>query len=261
MKPKTARPARSLVVNIGNTTLLAAVCEGTRILRRLRVPSSAPLAEARAALQNLLGKKQVTHAAFCSVVPALTPPLASLLGELTGVPVLQLKASAPHGLHIAYKDPSRLGTDRLAAILGARVLHPRKRLVVIDCGTASTLTALDADGTLCGGAILPGLGLWAEALGTRTAQLPTLLPRRPRRATGRSPEEAITSGLYHGHLGALERLCTQIAAECFGSANFLVLATGGNAKLFRREKLFTRIEPDLILVGLSAFATISQHDA
>lgn len=261
MKSKAARPARSLVVNIGNTTLLGAVCEGSRVLRRLRVPSSAPLPEIREALRKLLGKTGVDRAAFCSVVPALTAPLAGLLAEVTNAPVEQLKASAPHGLHIAYKDPSRLGTDRLAAILGARVLHPRKRLLVIDCGTASTLTALDADGTLCGGAILPGLGLWAEALGTRTAQLPTLLPRRPRRATGRSPEEAITSGLYHGHLGALERLCAQITSECFGSADFLVLATGGNAKLFRREKLFTRIEPDLILLGLSAFATIFQHDA
>jgi type III pantothenate kinase len=201
----------------------------------------------------------IDRAALCSVVPALTASVARHIKQTFGVVPLILTADAPHGLTIGYRQPHELGTDRLAAALGARVLFPKMNVIVVDCGTATTVTALRRDGTLLGGAIFPGLSLWADLLAVRTAQLPRIAMREPRAAVGRSPREAIASGLYHGHAGAIRELIQRVQAEAFGRQKAVVIGTGGHASRFAREKLFTVLAPDLILTGLRAFAA-SKHD-
>lgn len=253
---------RVLALNLGNTSLFAGLFSSGRLVRRLRLPTrEAVTAQGFATLVGKLARRGRRGAApafaaiaLGSVVPAHTAALARRLTRAYGLAPRLLTAAAPHGLRLGYYRPPELGTDRLAAALGARARFPGQNVLVIDCGTAATLTALRADGLLAGGAILPGLALWAEALATRTAQLPHLVARRPRAALGRSPAEAIASGLYYGHLGALSALTQQIAREAFGTAPYLVVGTGGGAPLFRRESLFTHYEPHLVLLGLHAFA-------
>jgi type III pantothenate kinase len=212
---------------------------------------------ARLVARRVRGK--IDRAALCSVVPALTAPIARHIHRTFGIAPQILTADAPHGLTIGYRRPRELGTDRLAAALGARVLFPKSNVIVVDCGTATTVTALRRDGVLAGGAIFPGFSLWADLLATRTAQLPRIALRKPRAAVGRSPREAIASGLYHGHAGAIRELIQRVHAEAFGRQKAVVIGTGGHAPRFVREKLFTVLAPDLILTGLRAFAA-SNHD-
>jgi type III pantothenate kinase len=68
-----------------------------------------------------------------------------------------------------------LGADRACALWGALKVYGQPALV-IDAGTALTLTGADAQGHLVGGAILPGLGLQFQSLGQATALLPDLRP-------------------------------------------------------------------------------------
>ena len=104
------------------------------------------------------------------------------------------------------------------------------------------------------GAILPGLALWPEMLALRTAQLPRVQLRKPRAALGRSTEDAIVSGVFHGHVGAVRETVERVRSEAFGRSRCRVLGTGGHADRFAGEKLFTEIQPALILEGLHAFA-------
>jgi type III pantothenate kinase len=191
---------------------------------------------------------------LCSVVPAQTPALLRKLRREYGVVPTVLTAAAAHGLRIGYRDPTRLGADRLAAAIGARELFPGRNVVVVDCGTATTVTALRRDGTLAGGAIFPGLALWPEMLARRTAQLPETPLRRPRTALGRSPQEGIAAGVFFGHVGAIRETVARVRAAAFGREAALVVGTGGHAPLLAGEKLFARHEPDLVLRGLIAFA-------
>jgi type III pantothenate kinase len=87
-------------------------------------------------------------------------------------------------LMLAYHRPEELGVDRLATALGAQKLYPRKNVMVVDCGTATTLTLLRRDGCLLGGAIMPGAALWAQALAQRTAQLPEVKLQLPKQVVG-----------------------------------------------------------------------------
>jgi len=245
---------RSLVINLGNTSIFGGHFEGKHLKASFKLSSRlGPRTLSKELIKHI--PSGVDRLALCSVVPSLTAPVASLLRRKTGLEPRLLHAEAQHGLLIGYRDPQRLGSDRLAAVLGAQSLAPKRNLIVVDCGTATTVTALDQTGLLAGGAILPGLGLWAEVLAAQTAQLPRVIPARPRSPLGRSPEEAIASGLFHGHAGAIRELIKLVAQKSFGNDSYTVFGTGGNAPLFSKEKLFTAQKPYLILNGLLAFAT------
>jgi len=247
---------RCFVLNIGNSSLLGGIIRGKRLVSRFRLPvhdCKTARDFATMVAPRLSGK--FDRVVLCSVVPKLTEVFRRRLAKASGCTPIVLNAASDHGLKIGYRVPGRLGTDRLAAAIGARSLHPGRNLIVVDCGTATTVTALRKDGCLCGGAIFPGVGLWSESLASGTAQLPAVKPRKPRSPLGRTPEEAITSGLYHGHVGAIRELVEVISMRSFGKEPFLVLGTGGQARIFAREKLFTQHCPDLILRGLLAFST------
>jgi type III pantothenate kinase len=291
---------RTLVLNLGNTSLLAGVFSDERGLARSRQIRSVatsvnewtpkpPLAHARGyegilaqptaglimrfrvpireaatarGFARLVARRvsgQIDHAALCSVVPALTASVARHVKQTFGIVPQILAADAPHGLMIGYRRPRELGADRLAAALGAQELFPKMNVIVVDCGTATTVTALRRDGILAGGAIFPGLSLWAKMLASRTAQLPRIALPQSVAAVGRSPREAIASGLYHGHAGAIRELIQRVQAEAFGRQKAVVIGTGGHAFRFAWEKLFTVLAPDLILTGLRAFAA-SKHN-
>ena len=91
-----------------------------------------------------------------------------------------------------------LGGDRAIAAWGAVQLG-RGAALVIDCGTALTLTGADAEGRLMGGAILPGLRLQLQSLGQSTAALPTLVPENIQLPTrwAMNTAESISSGVLY----------------------------------------------------------------
>ncbi|NLC23025.1 MAG: type III pantothenate kinase, partial [Oxalobacter sp.] len=62
-------------------------------------------------------------------------------------------ASAPvlAGVKNSYDDFSQLGSDRFASLVGACSLFPNENLVVVTCGTATTIDTLSSDGVFIGG--------------------------------------------------------------------------------------------------------------
>jgi type III pantothenate kinase len=254
---------RTWVADLGNSTLFVGVFAGAQRESSFRVPLAAALAKgglARQVAPRLHG--HFDAAALCSVIPAHTEAIAQGLTAATGCAPALLTARSS-GLRIAYRRPSELGHDRLACALGARTLFPKRDVVVVDCGTATTVTAVSREGTIQGGAILPGLSLWADMLALRTAQLPkVVLDGRPPSALGQSTRDGLRAGIVLGHVGAIRELTQRLAREAFGArARPVVVGTGGHAPRFVREKLFTVIEPELILTGLNAFAEAhARHD-
>ena len=247
---------RTLVVSVGNTSIRGGLFTGARLVRRFRFHHD-PLASAArfsTALARVL-PRNVDRAALCSVVPARTQVAARCIRKYSGVPSRVLRAASRHGLAIRYRKPSTFGTDRLACAIGARKRFPGRNVIVVDCGTATTVTAIDRRGRVLGGAILPGPALWAEAVARGTARLPRIQPVRAWKSLGRSPREALMAGIFHGHAGAVRELVRLVQSEAFGRSAAVVVGTGGGAPSLSREKLFTVLAPDLILNGLFVFAS------
>jgi type III pantothenate kinase len=151
------------------------------------------------------------------------------------------------GVTNGYAEPTQLGADRWAALIGTRSLHAGPALVVV-AGTATTVDALDADGRFRGGLILPGLDLMRTALARNTAGLPEA--RGQYRTPPTNTEDAIVSGALHATLGAIERMARRRTG-----ADFCVVLSGGAAGAIapHLDLPFRHIEY-LVLEGLARAA-------
>lgn len=250
---------RTLVLSVGNTSVFGGVYDQGKPARQFRVATH-DAAGRNVSVRNLIPQVRghIDRAALCSVVPKLTGPIIREIRRRFGITPRVLTAEAVRILKVGYRKPRELGVDRIAAALGARALVGDRHLIVVDCGTATTVTALRGDGVILGGAIFPGLALWSPMLAQHTAQLPVVPLRRPRSVVGHSPREALQSGIFHGHVGAIRELVGRIRRESFGRQKVIVIATGGNLKWLSREKLFSRHVPDLVLIGLESFSKMEE---
>lgn len=126
-----------------------------------------------------------------------------------------------------------LGIDRALAVWGA-IATIGSPVLVIDAGTALTLTGADAQHRLIGGAILPGLRLQFQSLGQSTAALPDVDWQKsgilPSRWALNTPD-AIASGILHTVLAGL-RDFVNVWWEEF-PASPVVLTGGDGDRLYR----------------------------
>jgi type III pantothenate kinase len=200
--------------------------------------------------ENGIDPRAVQRVAICSVVPPALYPIRSACLKYFRTEPFVLQAGVKTGLKVRYRNPHEVGADRIAGAIAATQRHPKSNLIVVDCGTATTFDVVTAEGDYLGGAILPGVGISVETLAGRTAKLPTVEIARPAVALGRSTIESIQAGIFHGHVGAVRQLVTELSREAFAGVRPRVVGTGGFARLLEAEKLFDEIVPELVLLGL-----------
>lgn len=138
-----------------------------------------------------------------------------------------VSSAAEAGVVNGYDHPTRLGSDRWIALIGARArllaAGRRDPALVVMVGTAVTVDALDADGRFLGGLILPGHGIMLRALEAGTAGL--RVPTGEVRAFPTNTSDALTSGGTYAITGAIERMHRQLEARCGCTPHCIV--TGG----------------------------------
>ena len=159
-------------------------------------------------------------------------------------------AGAQCGVTSRYDDPSQLGADRWAALIGARQLVSGSCLVV-NAGTAMTVDALSTQGEFLGGIIVPGFDLMHEALASNTAGLSS--ERGSFASFPRSTRDAITSGAIQALCGAIERVCAAMVADGHGEPTLLIGGGAGEMVAHRLGRP-VRIADKLVLEGLVRIA-------
>lgn len=150
------------------------------------------------------------------------------------------------GVRNSYRNPAQLGSDRWAALIGARYLMGPRAAMVVVCGTATTIDFLSADGVFKGGTIMPGVGLMLRSLHEGTAALPDQggdFFDYPTQTV-----DAIASGCQHAQAGAIERMY----AHESGVVNDLTcLISGGAARaVIPRLTIPHQYHENLVLEGL-----------
>jgi type III pantothenate kinase len=246
-----------LCLDIGNTQIHGGVFDGDNLLCQFR-KSTQPLGSTdeigiflvSVLRENRVDPGAVDRVALCSVVPAALHPVRGASKQYFGCEPFVLQAGARTGLRVRYRNPLEVGADRIAGAVAATQRHPGRNLIVVDCGTATTFDVVTAAGDYLGGVILPGMGVSAETLASRTAKLPRVEIARPETMLGRSTVESIQSGLYHGHAGAIRHIVDGLSKEVFGGEVPRVVGTGGFARMLEEERLFDEIVPELVLLGL-----------
>jgi type III pantothenate kinase len=256
-----------LCLDVGNSQVYCGVYDGDQLVGQFRRTSSARASSDElgvfllAALrENGIDPKKITQIALSSVVPDMLYSFRSCCQKYFRLDPMTLRPGVKTGLKIRYKDPKEVGADRIADAMGAIKLYPGRNLIVVDFGTATTLTAITKDGEFLGGNILPGVRLALEALVEKTAKLPSVEIVVAGNAIGRSTVESIQNGLYWGNVGMVKELVGRMTAEAFPDEPPMVIGTGGFSHLFDQEELFDAVVPDLILVGLREALRLNAAD-
>lgn len=208
--------------------------------------------------ENGVDPKLIKCISICSVVPDAIYSIRGACQKYFGMQPFILQAGTKTGLKIKYRNPLEVGADRIANSIAAVELCPDQNLIIVDFGTATTFCAVTKDKDYLGGVIIAGIRISMEALETRTAKLPSVEIFPTATTLGRSTVESIQSGLYFGQMGMVKEICSRLQAECFPDSPPVILATGGFAGLFEKEKLFDRVVPDLVLRGLYRATILNQ---
>lgn len=192
---------------------------------------------------------------------ALPPPSRILVSNVAGEQVEQrlralcaawgrafelLRASpACCGVSNGYRQPEQLGSDRWAALIAAwhRV---QGACLVVNCGTATTVDALSAQGEFLGGLILPGIELMRRSLATGTAQLGEA--RGEVQDFPGATADAIHSGAVRATVGAVKQQFELLRAR---DGKVLCLLGGGAAdEIVKHLDLPLERVDGLVLEGL-----------
>jgi len=162
------------------------------------------------------------------------------------------------GVKNGYRQPLQLGSDRFISAIGAHALYPDQPLLVVTCGTATTIDAIAADGLFHGGLILPGLSLMAASLARNTAQLPQVVqPDEKLPLFADNTEEAIISGCMAAQTGAIEHAFADFSRRHADETVLCLVSGGAGASVGRHLAIPHRHVDNLVLPGLQTVAHLS----
>lgn len=246
-----------LAIDSGNShTVFGCVENGEVVGEVFRIASdrSGTDYEYAAKMKQIFDLRGIDPSAFeGAVISCVVPPLTAVLSRavelLIGLKALVVGAGVKTGLHIAINDPGTVASDLVAAAVAAKENYPLP-CVIIDMGTATTLTVVDEKGRYVGGAILPGVGLSLAALSAGTALLPHVEIQPPRSVIAANTVDSMKSGIVYGTAGSLDGLLDRFE-ESLGMPPASIVATGGMSRLicpFCRHSV--TLDETLLLRGL-----------
>jgi type III pantothenate kinase len=198
-------------------------------------------------LYNIEGE-QIEDCIISSVVPAVARSVSSAISKLCEIVPLMLGPGVKTGLNIKINNPAQLGADLVAGAVGA-IDSYKMPCVIIDMGTASTISVLDRDGAFLGGVISAGVRLTLKALTENTALLSSIPIEAPKSVIGANTTECMQAGLVFGTAAMIDGLLDKITDELGEKPT--VVATGGLSRdIIKHCKTDIIYSENLLLDGL-----------
>lgn len=244
-----------LAIDIGNSNIVIGCMQDGAILNEIRIATDLIKTSDQYCmdLKNALSlydipRESIEGVIVSSVVPPLLNSFRTAVMKLTGKKPMVVGPGIRTGLNIQIDNPSQIGSDLIVAAVAALREYPAP-LMIVDMGTATTISVIDRSRSYIGGCICPGVRVSAEALTSRAALLPAINLEAPRRAIGRNTTDCMRSGIMLGAAAMLDGLIDRMEDELGEKAT--VVATGGISRfvipMCRRESLYDR---NLLLKGL-----------
>ena len=245
-----------LTIEIGNSTITLGGVEGSDIrfecrINTDRVKTSDTYCIDLKTLFEIYGidMASIEGVIIASVVPQVLNSVRTAIRKLLNTEPLVVGPGLKTGLDIRLENPGQMGADLVAADVAALSEH-KPPLIIIDMGTATTMTVLDPNGAHLGGCVCPGVKISLEALTGNTSLLPGIQLDSPKQALGRNTADAMRSGIMFGTASMLDGMIDRFRAET--GWDFTIVATGGLAKrivpLCHNEIVYDR---HLIIKGLA----------
>ena len=244
-----------LAIDIGNSNIVIGCFDENDILfvERLSTNHQSTVMEYTVMIKSILelnglSGEKIDGGIISSVVPPLTNTLKMAMERLGYKDIIVVGPGIKTGLKILLDNPAQLGSDRVCDAVAAIDLYPVP-LILIDMGTATTVSVIDKNKNFLGGMIIPGLRVSLESLTSRTSQLPKISLTPAKKVIGTNTIDCMKSGIINSTAssldGVIERIEDELGEKC------TVVSTGGLANVIipfcRREII---LDDKLLLKGL-----------
>lgn len=223
-----------LAIDVGNSNIVIGAIQDDKVCFVSRMATEGGRTEDQYAIyfREIFRLYEVNEASLeggiiSSVVPPVTGVISKAVSRIIGKEPLVIGPGIKTGLNILIDNPSQLGSDIVVDNVAARHLY-QTAVIVIDMGTATTISVTDANGNLRGGAIAPGVGISLNALSKNTAQLQGINLEHPKKVIGTNTVDSMKSGMVFGWASMLDGMIERFTEELGTPAT--VVATGGHAK-------------------------------
>lgn len=244
-----------LTIDMGNTNIVIGGIDNERTYFVERVTTNHGKTDLEYAVNiksileiHGIAPSSIEGAILSSVVPPLNSTILSAVEKICGFRPMMVGAGMKTGLNIIMDNPKTVGSDMIVDAVAALKEYPCP-IIVIDMGTATTMSVVDKSGNYIGGVILPGLKVSLDSLSGKAAQLPYISLDVPGKVIGKNTIDCMRSGIMYGNAAMIDGIIDRMEAELGTTAS--LVATGGLAKFIAPLCRHTiSYEDDLLLKGL-----------
>jgi pantothenate kinase, type III len=245
-----------LAIDAGNSHIVIGMIENGEIQNTVRIHTD----PRETATEHIIKLRQITDfygldptrfegSILSSVVPRVTEPLKAAGEKLTGKRAMVVGPGIRTGLNLRVDEPASVAADLIVGAVAAAAYYGAPAIVV-DMGTATTLTVVDRSSCFRGGAIVPGVKLSYGALSAGASLLPEIAILPPKKVVSSNTVDCMRSGAVFGTAAMIDGMIARMEAELGYPCT--VVATGGLAKdiipCCKRPGI--TVDPDLLLRGL-----------
>lgn len=245
-----------LAIDMGNSNIVLGCVKEEKLLFEERLATNqekTPL-EYAIDIKNLfelyrIRVEEMEGSIISSVVPQLTDTIAEAVKKVCGLTPMIVGPGVKSGLNIIIDNPAQLGADLVAGAVAALEEY-KPPMVIIDMGTATTITYINEKAQFCGGAIMTGMLTAMNSLVSGTSQLIRVNLHTPRKVVGSNTIDSMKSGAIYGSASMIDGMIDRIEEET--GKKVIAIATGGLSELvvpYCRRKII--LEPSLLIKGLS----------
>lgn len=246
-----------LAIDIGNTNIVFGCVNDENevvLFERISTNHQATATEYAILIKNILemngfNLSDVKDSIMSSVVPSVTGTVTDAIKKLFGIDVMTVGPGVKTGLNILIDNPAQLGSDQVVDAV-ASINHYSVPQIIIDMGTATTVSVVDGNKNYLGGLIIAGMCTATNALTSRTAQLPRINFEAPAKVIGTNTVDCMKSGMMYSNACALDGIIERIEEEL--GEKCTVVATGGLSELVvplcRRDII---LDKNLLIKGLT----------
>ena len=245
-----------LVIDVGNTNITIGLYNHDKFIDSYRLTTSFKRTSDEygflivSFLQTLnIKQNEIQDVIISSVVPKIMYSFTNSIRKYLHVEPIIVGPGIKTGISIRVDNPKELGADKIVDAVGAYYTYGGP-VIVIDFGTATTIDYINEKGEFIGGIIAPGIEISAQALSSRTAQLPEIAIKNPNSVLGKNTIDSMQAGVVIGYIGSVEYIIKKMKQE-INNEEVKVVATGGLGRIIAKETdLIDVYDPELTFKGL-----------
>lgn len=219
-----------ICIDIGNTNIVVGIVSEDRLIDSFRMETKVLRTEDEYGIRILENLKymnvnisDIKGVIIASVVPEVDSTFEKTFIKYFHLQPLFVGPGVKTGIKVKIDNPKQLGADLLVGAVAACHKYGCP-VMVVDMGTATTITVVNEQKELLGGIIYPGVVTAYNSLVKATSLLEAAKVGVPKSVVGRDTMTSIQSGMIFGTAGAINGL-TQRVQEEFGAMKIIV--TGG----------------------------------